>query len=120
MPIAQEVFISAPPGRSASFILFLQPYIVRLLKLPGIRLLRPLAQRFRAVTEPIDRLSVQRVPAFIRHTKNKPITIVSANLWHDYRNIGTNQRLESFVGMVNAENADVIHCRKCHIGPIFM
>ncbi len=109
MPIAQEVFIEAPPGRTASFILFLQPYIGRLLKLPGIRLLRPLAQRFRAVIEPIGRLSVQRVPVFIRHTKNKPITIVSANLWHDWpKHRQFIRRLESFVGMVNAENADVI------------
>ena len=56
MPIAHEVFIEAPPGRSASFILFVAPFIRRLLNLPGFRLLRPLARKVQAVSEPVSRL----------------------------------------------------------------
>jgi endonuclease/exonuclease/phosphatase family metal-dependent hydrolase len=109
MPIAQDVIIEALPGKSASFILFLQPFIRRFLKLPGLRLLRPWAHKVKAVIEPIERLSVQRFPVFIHHAVNKPITIISANLWHDwpkYRQF--DQRLESFVSMVKAEKADVV------------
>ena len=109
MPIAQEVFIEAPPGRSASLFLFLRPLVRRLLKLPGLGLLHPLACKVRAVAEPIGRLSVQRLPVFIHRSKNEPITIVSANLWHDWpKHRQFIQRLESFAGMVKAESADVI------------
>ncbi len=109
MPIAQEVFIEAHPVRSASFFIFLQPFIRRLLKLPAFRHLRPLARRVQAVAEPVGRLSIQRLPVSIHHTENKPITIVSANLWHDWpKHRQFTQRLESFAGMVKAENADVV------------
>ena len=109
MPIAQEVFIEAHPVRSASFFTYIQPLIRRLLNLPVLRYLRPFARRVRAVTEPVGRLSVQRLPVPIHHTENKPITIVSANLWHDWpKHRQFIQRLESFAGMVKAENADVV------------
>ena len=43
------------------------------------------------------------------HAVNKPITIVSANLWHDWpKHRQFIQRLESFAGMVKAEHADVV------------
>jgi endonuclease/exonuclease/phosphatase family metal-dependent hydrolase len=109
MPIAQEVFIEAPPGRRASFIFLLQPLIRRLLKLPGFRLLRPAARKVRAVTEPVGRLLVQRLPIFIRRAENRSITIISANLWHDFPQYRQcTQRLDSFAGMVEAEHADVV------------
>jgi endonuclease/exonuclease/phosphatase family metal-dependent hydrolase len=109
MPITQEVFIEAHPERSVSFFMSLQPPIRRLLKLPLLRHLRPLARRVLAVAEPVGRLTVQRIPYMIHRVKNESITIVSANLWHDwpkYRNFA--ERLESFAGMVRAENADVV------------
>ncbi len=109
MPIAQEVYIEAPSGRSAFFIQALQPFIRRLLKLPGFRYLYPLARRVRAVTEPVGRLLVQRLPVFIRHAENKSITIISANLWHDFPKYRQcTQRLDSFAAMVEAEHADVV------------
>jgi endonuclease/exonuclease/phosphatase family metal-dependent hydrolase len=109
MPIKQDVFIEAPPAKGASFFMVLQPLIRRLLKLPILCYFRPLARKVRAVTEPIGRLSVQRLPVFLHHVENKPITIVSANLWHDWpKHRHFVQRLESFAGMVKAENADVV------------
>ncbi len=109
MPIAHEVFIETPPGRSVSFILFIRPFIRRLLNLPGFRLLRPLARKVRAVSEPVSRLFVQRLPVLIRHGENKPLTIISANLWHDFPKYRQcTQRLDSFAGMVETEHADVV------------
>ena len=109
MPITQEVFIEAHPARSASFFMSLQPRIQRLLKLPLLRHLRPLARKVQAVAEPVGRLSVQRLPGSIHRAKNKTITIISANLWHDWpKHRHLTRRLESFAGMVIAENADVV------------
>jgi endonuclease/exonuclease/phosphatase family metal-dependent hydrolase len=109
MPITQEVFVEAHPARSASFFMGIQPRIRRLLKLPVLRHLHPLARKVKAVAEPVGRLSVQRLPRFTHRVVNKPITIVSANLWHDwpkYRQCA--ERLESFASMVKAENADIV------------
>jgi endonuclease/exonuclease/phosphatase family metal-dependent hydrolase len=109
MPITQEVFVEAHPGRSASFFMLLQTIIRWFLKLPVLRHLQPLARKVRAVAEPVGRLSVQVLPGSTLRSENETITIVSANLWHDWpkhRQLG--QRLESFAGMVKAENADVV------------
>lgn len=109
MPVAHDVFIEAPSGRSASIILLIQPLINRLLKLPGLHHLKPLAQKANAVAEPVGRLSVQRLPVSIPRAASKSITIISANLWHDWpKHRQFIQRLESFAGMAKAENADVI------------
>jgi endonuclease/exonuclease/phosphatase family metal-dependent hydrolase len=79
-----------------------------------------MARKFRAVTEPIGRLSVQRFPTLIHHSKNIPITIVSANLWHDWpKHRQYTQRLESFAGMVRAEHADVILLQEVSHRPNF-
>lgn len=59
--------------------------------------------------EPVGRLTVQRFPRLSHPAKNEPITIVSANLWHDWPRYRLfSERLESFAGMIKAENADVV------------
>ena len=109
MPITQEVFVEAHPVRSASFFVAVQSIIQWLLKQPGLRHLHPLAWKVRGVAEPVGRLSVQRLPGSTFRSENEAITIVSANLWHDWpKHRQLNQRLESFAGMVKAENADVV------------
>ncbi len=109
MPVPQEVFIEAHPERRASFFMSVQPLIRWLLKLPLLRHLRPLARKVLAVAEPVGRLTVQRLPHIIHRPKNETITIVSANLWHDWpKHRNFTGRLESFAGMVKAENADVV------------
>jgi endonuclease/exonuclease/phosphatase family metal-dependent hydrolase len=41
--------------------------------------------------------------------RNKSLTIISANLWHDWpKQRRLTDRLESFAGMVEAQNADVV------------
>ena len=109
MPFRQEVFIEAQSGNCASFFIRIQPMLWRLVNHPLLRRLRPLARKVRGVIEPIGRLSVQRLPGLIRRDKSRTVTIVSANLWHDwpkYRNFA--DRLESFAGMVEAQKADVV------------
>jgi endonuclease/exonuclease/phosphatase family metal-dependent hydrolase len=109
MPIAQEVFVEAQPGSCASLFKYLHPLLHWLLNLPVLRHLRPLARKARAVTEPIGRLSVQHQPGSIQREQCQPVTIVSANLWHDWpKHRQITQRLESFAGMVEAQKADVV------------
>ena len=109
MPIAKDVYIEAHPGSCAAFLSYLFPIIRWFLRLPLLRHLRPLAHKVQTVTQPVGRLSVQLHPATVNPAETRAITIVSANLWHDWpkhRNIV--QRLESFIGMVRNENTDVV------------
>lgn len=109
MPVTQEVFVEAHPARSASFFVILQSIVRRLINTPTFRLLHPFARKVQAVMEPVGRLSVQRFPRLIHRGNNEPITIVSANLWHDWpRHRLFKERLESFTSLVKAENADIV------------
>ena len=109
MPITQEVFVEAHPVRSASFLMVLLSEIRKFITTPQLRILHPVARKVQAVMEPVGRLSVQRLPHFTHRVKNESITIISANLWHDWpKHRQFTQRLESFAGMVRAENADVV------------
>jgi endonuclease/exonuclease/phosphatase family metal-dependent hydrolase len=109
MPITQEVFVEAHPGKRASFFIILKTFLGWFLKLPVFHLLHPFARKVRGVIEPVGRLSVQRLPGSTFRTENETITIVSANLWHDWpKQRQFFQRLESFACMVKAENADVV------------
>lgn len=120
MPVTQEVFIEAHPERRASFFMSIQPSICWLLKLPLLRHLRPLARTVLAVAEPAGRLTVRRLPHIIHRVKKETITIVSANLCHDWpKHRNFTERLESFVGLVKAENADVVLLQEVSHRPDF-
>lgn len=84
MPIAHEVIIEAQPESCASLFMYVRPLIRWLLNLPVLRHLRPFARKVGAVTEPVRRLSVQRRPGSMRREPGKSVTILSANLWHDF------------------------------------
>jgi endonuclease/exonuclease/phosphatase family metal-dependent hydrolase len=71
--------------------------------------LRPLARSFLYTAEPAGRVLIDSTPAVKQDEKCRAITIVSANLWHDfphYRRMKA--RLEDFISMVIAENADIL------------
>ena len=109
MPITKDVFIEAQPTDSASLLTRFKPHIRNILHIPVLSHLRPFARRVEAVAEPVGRLSVQPVPASVRNTEDRTITIISANLWHDWpKHRNFMNRLESFSGMVRDENADVV------------
>ncbi len=80
-----------------------------LLRLPGFRVLRPIARLTRLILEPPGHL-------FIRSNSTRPpvgdceaITILSANLWHDWpRHRGLSERLETFASIVENERADIL------------
>ena len=81
----------------------------KLLALPGLRILRPVARRAMAVAEPPDQLSLQSLPSTPFTRRCNTLKILSANLWHDWPlHRHQRQRLESFARLVEAEQADIV------------
>lgn len=69
-----------------------------------------LAGRLRAVTRPGGPVILRRQPDRPRPggKKGRPLTVVSANLWHDWpQHRRQEERLEQFARLVEAENVDV-------------
>jgi endonuclease/exonuclease/phosphatase family metal-dependent hydrolase len=68
-----------------------------------------LAMKIRAVAEPVGLLHTRPLPPDQPERSGKELTVMSANLWHDYpryRRIA--ERLEAFACMAEVENADLI------------
>lgn len=99
----------APPTGGAR----LSPSIHRLahlvLLLPGLDRLRRPAERALAVAAPAGPMMVNPFPSRVNRHSGETLTIVSANLWHDwprYRRLP--ERLEAFARMLEAEHVDVL------------
>ncbi len=81
-------------------------------RLSRLRIFQPLGSLARSIlytAEPTSHLWIDNVPAIKTHMNCENITIISANLWHDfphYRRI--KQRLEAFIQLVTEENADIL------------
>ncbi len=82
----------------------------KLLSLPGLRILRPLARRVAGVAEAPGRLSVQALPAQRSRGQNcQGLTVISANLWHDWpQRRRALERLEAFACLVEQHQADIL------------
>jgi endonuclease/exonuclease/phosphatase family metal-dependent hydrolase len=81
----------------------------RLLSLPGGRRLYLLLRRALSVAEPPGLISIRNAPQGKNGRGCDSLTILSANLWHDwprYRRAG--ERLESFARLVEKVGADVL------------
>jgi endonuclease/exonuclease/phosphatase family metal-dependent hydrolase len=82
----------------------------RLLSLPWLCKLRPLARRIARVVEMPGRLSIRKAPEKTAgKTGCRTLTVISANLWHDWpQHRRAQERLEDFAQMVEAHRADVL------------
>jgi endonuclease/exonuclease/phosphatase family metal-dependent hydrolase len=83
-------------GRKLSGIKFLKP-------------LRPLARGILYISEPAGKIWIDKTPATPGTVSSETLTVISANLWHDwpqYRRL--HQRLEDFSQIVEEENADIL------------
>jgi len=68
-----------------------------------------LTHRVWTVVRPTSHVHLQRYPSLLLKSNRQQITVISANLWHDWpfkRNII--DRLESFAQLVESNNADII------------
>ena len=82
----------------------------KMLTLPGLRMLRPLARRVAGVMEAPGRLSVQAAPArMASDTGCQGLRVISANLWHDWpQHRRILERLEAFAHLAEDHQADVL------------
>ena len=81
----------------------------KVLQLPGLRNLMPTVRRFSAVTEPAGLISIRNQPAILTSRNCVDLTVMSANLWHDWpRQRGSIERLQSFSQMVESQGVDVL------------
>ena len=69
----------------------------------------PIAWRVLSVAKPAGQVHIRPEPETPPRQVREPLTIISANLWHDwprYRNLP--QRLESFAQLIESEHADIV------------
>jgi endonuclease/exonuclease/phosphatase family metal-dependent hydrolase len=105
---ADEVFCDARQSSRASLIVRFQGWAGRLQRLPGLRALRPAAQRLAAVAEPVGRAFVRARPERRARTPSEVVTVLSANLWHDWpRHRRLSDRLEGLARLIEQEAVDV-------------
>lgn len=80
----------------------------RLLHLPAAAFLRPLVATVRGVAQPGGPIVLQEQPLRTRHTQTAPLTVLSANLWHDWpQHRRQGERLEQFARLVEQEAVDI-------------
>lgn len=87
----------------------LRPLGRHLFQLPLLSALRPLASRAAAVSTPAGRISFQDSPTLASAGNGRQLTLLSANLYHDwprYRRL--HARLETVAQLIEAEAADIV------------
>jgi len=81
----------------------------KLLRLPILNQLKPVALQALSVAHPPTYLFGKHLPTKREKTQGEEITVLSANLWHDwpyYRRL--KDRLESFASLVESKAADIV------------
>lgn len=80
-----------------------------LLRLPGLGKMGARVRRLARVAEPAGRVSIRSLPHHDVRNDCGGLTVVSANLWHDWpRRRRALERLEDFAHMVESHQADII------------
>lgn len=108
-PMTQELFLEARPFPSLRWWSRLRPIARKLIRLPVLHSLRPFARQAAAVARPAGRIFLQIQPAQPPAHDGRFLTILSANLYHDwprYRRLP--QRLEAVARLIEAEAADIV------------
>jgi len=72
--------------------------------------IKPIIKRVRSVVRPSGKVHIIAEPRFsAANTEEKPLTFLSANLWHDWpRNRRIRARLQCFVDLVLNEDVDIL------------
>lgn len=108
MSVLHEFHLNALAPGLAQRLSRLRSLGQRLLRLPLMSALRPLTRRIIAAAEPAGRVWL-RAPPSAPESEPSPITVVTANLWHDWpRQRRLVERMESFSRLVESEQADIV------------
>ena len=79
------------------------------IKIPFFRKAEPFLRHINAVTLPSDNLFINAVPRQMSTTESRSITVISANLWHDFpRFRRLHQRIDDFADLASHEKADIV------------
>jgi len=93
----------------ASAISRLEAILSKAVHLPWLTMLKPFLLKVLAVMRPVKQIRISLSPKVPSIGMSKAITVISANLWHDWplrRKLS--DRLEAFAQLVESEGADVV------------
>lgn len=109
MSYSSELHLDAKPEAGFAWRSRLSQLGARFFSFPGFTRLRPYARKLFLVTEPAGRVYVRHLPAAPTLRECDNLTVISANLWHDWplhRHL--TDRLEGFARLVEQFQADVL------------
>ncbi len=102
-------FLDAHPDLGPAWYRALSAVVGRAVTVPVLRRWRPFARRLQAVTKASGRVTVLGVPPVSRPVATTGITVLCANLWHDWpRHQRLRERLESFARLAASVDADIV------------
>lgn len=109
MTTASERFLESHPGAAAAWYSGVARVVGRGLTLPGLSRWGPLARRVDAVAQPAGWTTVQPVPTAPPPLTCASLTVLSANLWHDWpRQHRWTERLEAVARLIEEEAVDIV------------
>jgi endonuclease/exonuclease/phosphatase family metal-dependent hydrolase len=101
--------LEAHPGTGPAWFLLLARVAGQIVRLPVVARCLPGARSLDAVTRSAGRVTVLAEPRPSPPAREGPLTVLSANLWHDWpRQQRWPQRLEAFARLAEAEQADIL------------
>jgi endonuclease/exonuclease/phosphatase family metal-dependent hydrolase len=104
-----ERLLESHPDVAAAWYPVLSRALGRALTVPGVRRWSGLAQRVRSVAEPAGWTTLIESPAHGRDGPGDQLTVLSANLWHDWpRRHRWQERLEDVAVLAETERVDVL------------
>lgn len=104
----EEIYLDGRRHDGWSWFSRLKPLAHKLLRLPGLSRLVPTARRVASVAAPTRRLLFRAYPTKQRDGEGAEITILSANLCHDWpRHRRLRQRLEAVAQLIESEQVDI-------------
>lgn len=93
----------------ASAVSRLEAILHNALHIHWLDLLKPFFEKILAVMNPLKEIRISHFPQISFPTRDNGITVISANLWHDWpRRRRLSDRLEAFAQLVESEGADVV------------
>lgn len=102
-------FLESHPDAAAAWYPAVARVVGRALTLPGLSMWGPLARRVDAVAQPAGWTTVLPTPSSPPPASCDGLTILSANLWHDWpRQHRWTERLEAVADLVEAEGVDIL------------
>lgn len=109
MPASSIILPVTNAQKNLQFFTSLHALVRRFARYKIFHPLAPVARSVLYTAEPAGNVLIDSTPPDLKEENCNIVTIISANLWHDfphYRRL--DQRMDDFISMVSAENADIL------------